>query len=217
MKKNARTSARTEAPATAKATVRRRHRGVTTDMDILDSAERLFAKYGYDSVSTKQLAAETGVTIGALYHHFPSKEALYNAVTERAFAKHSILPDDLFAADDSKEKKLSRLIAWFIANLAADETFGQLLQRELLDARAVNGDGLIRKYFSKPTTRFKTLLGELLPNANLDAAFATTLALCIGFANLKGVYIMAPGAQQLLDSPDNIADYATRLLLGGLH
>ena len=185
-------------------------------MEILDTAERLFARYGYDGVSTKQLAAETGVTIGALYHYFPSKEAVYNAVAERAFAKRSVLPDDLFQPDDDREQQLSRLIAWFIANLAADETFGQLLQRELLDARAANGDGLIRKYFEKPTTQFKNLLGELIPGANLDAAFATTLALCIGFANLRGVYVMAPEAQRELDSPEKIADHATRLLVNGL-
>lgn len=49
---------------------------------ILREALRLFSMQGYDSVTIKQLAGACGVTEPALYRHYPSKEAIYNAVLD---------------------------------------------------------------------------------------------------------------------------------------
>lgn len=46
---------------------------------ILEASRRLFARYGYGGASISMIAAETGLTKAALYHHFPSKEAIYRA------------------------------------------------------------------------------------------------------------------------------------------
>lgn len=189
---------------------------MTTDIEILDTAERLFAQNGFDGVSTKKIAEQAGVTIGALYHYFKSKESVYDAVIARAFSRHSALPEGFFSTAESKEKKLAKLIAWFVENLTASKSFGQLFQREILDSKSNNAEKLVNKYFEKPYSLFRKLLGDLLPNSNQDAAFATALALCIGFANLNGIYTMAPEAAKMLDTPEKIADHATRLLLKGL-
>jgi AcrR family transcriptional regulator len=50
---------------------------------ILDTAERLFAMHGVDSVALRDLAREMNLTAPSLYNHFPSKQALYDAVLER--------------------------------------------------------------------------------------------------------------------------------------
>ncbi len=49
---------------------------------IIYEAMRLFAHYGYDVVTIKQLADACGISEPALYRHFPSKEAIYGAVLE---------------------------------------------------------------------------------------------------------------------------------------
>jgi AcrR family transcriptional regulator len=46
------------------------------------SARRLFAHKGFERVSVDDLAADAGVTRGALYHHFESKERLFEVVFE---------------------------------------------------------------------------------------------------------------------------------------
>jgi TetR/AcrR family transcriptional regulator len=43
-------------------------------------ARDLFGQRGYAAVSIGDIAAEVGVTKAALYHHFPSKDALYAVV-----------------------------------------------------------------------------------------------------------------------------------------
>jgi AcrR family transcriptional regulator len=52
---------------------------------IVDSAEKCFALYGYDKTTNKDIAEEAGLTTGALYHYFDSKQSLYVAVlTDRS-------------------------------------------------------------------------------------------------------------------------------------
>lgn len=46
---------------------------------IIEASRRLFARYGYSGASISMIAAETGLTKAALYHHFPNKEAIYRA------------------------------------------------------------------------------------------------------------------------------------------
>jgi AcrR family transcriptional regulator len=48
--------------------------------DILDAALELFASKGFFGTSLRDIARAVGVRESALYHHFPSKEALFEAV-----------------------------------------------------------------------------------------------------------------------------------------
>lgn len=51
-------------------------RGVETRNAILDAAAALFAEQGYDPTTTHQIAAQAGVSVGALYRYFADKEAV---------------------------------------------------------------------------------------------------------------------------------------------
>ena len=50
---------------------------------ILDTAERLFVEKGYDRASLQDIIRATGLSKGAIYHHFKSKEDILTAVCER--------------------------------------------------------------------------------------------------------------------------------------
>ena len=49
---------------------------------LLDAALKLIRQRGYDAVAVDDLCREAGVTKGAFFHHFSSKEALAVAATE---------------------------------------------------------------------------------------------------------------------------------------
>lgn len=51
--------------------------------EILDRAAALFIQRGYDNVSLNDLIADAGVSKGAFYHWFPSKDALITALAQR--------------------------------------------------------------------------------------------------------------------------------------
>lgn len=57
-----------------KALARREH--------ILETALKLFARHGFDGTSTKQIAQAAGVAEGLIFHYFPTKDDLLNAVFE---------------------------------------------------------------------------------------------------------------------------------------
>jgi AcrR family transcriptional regulator len=47
---------------------------------LVNEAARLFGSKGYENTSMRDIAAAVGILPGSLYHHFPSKEALFVAV-----------------------------------------------------------------------------------------------------------------------------------------
>lgn len=49
---------------------------------ILGAARRAFARHGYEGATVKVLEAETGLSRGAIFHHFADKEALFLALAE---------------------------------------------------------------------------------------------------------------------------------------
>lgn len=61
---------------------------------ILDAAESLFARQGYQATTIKQVATMVGVQGPALYKHFDSKRALFEEVLERLFTPFTALLAD---------------------------------------------------------------------------------------------------------------------------
>jgi len=59
------------------------HRGEETRSRILDAAGECFARHGYDTTSVAELCRCAGVTKGAFYHHFPSKQAVFTELLNR--------------------------------------------------------------------------------------------------------------------------------------
>ena len=47
---------------------------------LLEAAQKVFALYGFDAASVSLIAAEAGISKGALYVHFESKEALFREI-----------------------------------------------------------------------------------------------------------------------------------------
>jgi AcrR family transcriptional regulator len=54
---------------------------------LLAAGRRLFGRDGFAATSVEDLAREARVTTGALYHHFPNKTALFEAVFEGIHAE----------------------------------------------------------------------------------------------------------------------------------
>ena len=50
---------------------------------LLDATERVVSKRGFHAATTTHSARVAGVSIGTLYHYFPTKEALVSAVVHR--------------------------------------------------------------------------------------------------------------------------------------
>ena len=75
-------------------------RGEETALRVREAALRLFADKGYAAVSMREIAGEVGLQAGALYNHFPTKQAILVDLLET----HMI---DLIAAWESRSRNFS--------------------------------------------------------------------------------------------------------------
>ena len=60
----------------------RQVRSEATRRKILDAAIEVFGEVGYAAAGWNTIIERTGMTKGALYHHFDSKESLASAIIE---------------------------------------------------------------------------------------------------------------------------------------
>lgn len=77
------------------------NKGRRTANRILDAAEALFARHGYEATALRDIAAEAGIQQPGLYKHFASKDDLYRQVYERALQPMTELMDEVLARPDA--------------------------------------------------------------------------------------------------------------------
>jgi AcrR family transcriptional regulator len=110
----ARAVRRKQLPGRARPLIRRREPERKRER-LLEAARSLFAERGYDATTTAQLAREAGVAEGTVFHHFPSKRALLEAVAGeygRGLAARMFAGVDATASAPAAEAMLRRAFAY---------------------------------------------------------------------------------------------------------
>jgi AcrR family transcriptional regulator len=114
---------------------KRAAQGRATRGQLIEVATRLFAEHGYEGTSIEAVLSAAGVSRGALYHHFPGKEALFEAVVVAVSDRVMV---DLAAAvggrTDPVDAMRTAALAWI--GLAADPVVQRVV---LVDAPSVLG------------------------------------------------------------------------------
>jgi TetR/AcrR family transcriptional regulator len=60
-----------------------------TKRDMIDTALRVFARHGFEGVSLRDIALETGTTHGLIRHYFGTKEGLWQAAVDQAVRRYA--------------------------------------------------------------------------------------------------------------------------------
>src|SRR6201995_6092610 len=85
--------------------------GIAVPERLLAEATRLFAERGYDRTSVQEIVEAAGVTKGALYHYFGSKEDLLQEVYARVLRLQQERLDAFAGADAPIEQRLREAAA----------------------------------------------------------------------------------------------------------
>ena len=102
----------------------------------INIAVRLFAELGYAAASLGEIAEAAGLRKASLYHHFPTKEALYAAVLDTAVVELRALLIGARLDEGDFAERLDRLGA-LITDYFADHPYAaNLLSREMLENTA---------------------------------------------------------------------------------
>jgi AcrR family transcriptional regulator len=116
---------------------KRADRGRATREQIVAVATELFAARGFDGTSIEAVLDHAGVSRGSLYHHFASKEALFEAALDAVEARIGEETNAIVAtlgATDSVAILRAGCLAW--VRLAGDPVVQRIV---LIDAPAVLG------------------------------------------------------------------------------
>lgn len=145
-----------------------------TRQRILDAAEKLFARHGFESTSLRSIIASAGVNLAAIHYHFRSKEGLIRAVIERRFApvndERLRLLAEYESQADGRAPLVEEILEAFLAPMLRvgllDSGQGRLLMQ--LGGRLLQpSDGMLEKAagseFERVAVRFLAAWHKALP------------------------------------------------------
>jgi AcrR family transcriptional regulator len=81
-------------PKTAPRRPPKQERSQETVAVLIEATERVLTKEGYAAATTNRIAEVAGVSIGTLYHYFPTKEALIEALVHQMWAAELALVEE---------------------------------------------------------------------------------------------------------------------------
>lgn len=88
-------------------------RAQETRQRIIDAGLAAFGKDGYSEPTVEGIADEAGVSIGAFYHHFPSKADLFKAILEEHIGGAIMEFHEILLASSFPELIKNFVDAWF--------------------------------------------------------------------------------------------------------
>lgn len=93
--------------------------GDAQSQKLLDAAMRVFARRGFKGASVREIAAEAGMTTGAIYYHYADKDALLAAAIRRdVHYVHQLTPTNEDGTQKSSDEFLSEVNAATARRLA---------------------------------------------------------------------------------------------------
>lgn len=100
--------------------------------NIFAAGGRLFARYGFEGVTMRDVADASGVTLATVYYHFKTKEELHDEVSQYQFEEffESILQEQ--AKTPELQHTPSQLMGVIFDAVLANPTLFYMIQRDLL-------------------------------------------------------------------------------------
>jgi len=97
---------------------------------LLEKAEELFWKYGYNGVSVDQIANEAGISKMTIYKHFPSKEDLFIEVLIKYSKYHINIIMDVLSKNHHTFEKIEYLYSY---TLKLSSQIPAILTKDILE------------------------------------------------------------------------------------
>jgi AcrR family transcriptional regulator len=137
---------------------------------ILTSALELFARHGVVGSSVDQIAQAAGITKGAVYWHFESKDALFDAILERIRLRWQDAVQVPLAMKTSATARLHALFDGYATLFTATPEICLFMQRVLLE-----GDREFSPRVGKILTATARLIARILDEGKAKGDFHATL------------------------------------------
>lgn len=144
--------------------------------DIVKAAIEEFRQHGFEGARTTRIAKSAGVSSRTLYNHFPSKEALFDAIIEKVVLQTGAIPPRHYEEGAPLKPQLVEALTLYMEVITDDEYMGlnRVMMSEYLRDRA-----LALRVFERAEMHnnpIRTLIQEAMDAGALrrvDAGYAT--------------------------------------------
>jgi AcrR family transcriptional regulator len=147
---------------------------------ILASAAGMFANFGYNGVSTRDIATGAGVNEVTIYRHYPRKRDLYVAVLDSELQQVKLRGDLLARIAEARDARtaVSRTFELIVATLQNRQDLVRLMQYSSLELGA-DIDPLLRRHLGELVEVIARYLEPWVSKGELRCASAKTLVLSL--------------------------------------
>jgi AcrR family transcriptional regulator len=180
---------------------------------LLSHATKLFAKKGFDRTSVQEIVEAAGVTKGAMYHYFDSKDDLLYEIYARVLREQTEQLEKVAATEAPLRERLaavaSDVVVSTIANLDDNKIFWQSMPQ-----LSVEKQNAVRTERRKYHERFRTLIeeGQSSGEFRVDKPADVVVDFFFGSVHHLGVWYRRGGSL----SARQVGDHYAELLLDAL-
>jgi AcrR family transcriptional regulator len=143
---------------------------------ILRAAEALFVRQNYGNVSMRDIARAADLTTGGLYHHFPSKEALYLAMLQADWSVKRKAMLEAVPPQGSCREKLRCLTRVYLAMPPERRSLLQLLRRDINVFKDPTRAAIIKAYQETVPAPIEAILQAGIATGEIRACVPRWLA-----------------------------------------
>jgi AcrR family transcriptional regulator len=165
----------------------------------------------------RTIARAAGLTIGTLYHYFPSKRALYLAVLDRAYgraARH--WSQEVLHGPNDPHERLTTYVREYCAFVADNHDFVRLMKREQLEGDAEQMELQANTLFAQQYQDTVDLCAELQPERDPTLLAHSLIGMVLHHYEVRALRPLFPGYRPEHDKPERVAAHVLSVLTEGM-
>jgi AcrR family transcriptional regulator len=187
---------------------------------LLSAARNLFLRYGFRSVSSRQVAAAAGVNPAMIHYYFDGKEGLYRAMLESAIAP--IVSRLQAMLGEPRSADVDGLVRTYMQVLAANPWIPGLIVREVLTPDGSFRQAFVRDFAGRFAPMLRKIIGREIERGRLrgDLDPSLTVVSILGLALFP--FISLPVTTRVLGIDaseagiEELITHTVRVLLHGI-
>ena len=180
---------------------------------LLNVATRLFARHGFEGTSVQDIVDAAGVTKGAMYHYYGSKDDLLYEVYHQVLSMQLSHLEQIAAGPGTAEERL-RAAAEDVVQTSLDNLDDMIVFFRSLHMLPDDKQARVRAERRRYHDKFKALVEEGVAAGTFRSDISADIVVhyFLSVVNQLGSWYKPEGPL----SPDQVGELFTELLIGGL-